>query len=81
MILGVYSMRDLKTEFTAPTFSMNDAVALRSFEAAIVQAHGELFTHKEDFQLFRIGSFDTEAGVLFPEKLPVLIGDGKDVEI
>ena len=79
MIVNVYSMRDLKSEFMAPTFSTNDAVAMRNFESAVEQSHDVLFTHRNDFQLFRIGSFDTEKGLLIPEDLPVLICEGKDV--
>lgn len=79
MTVGVYSMRDLKAEFTAPTYSANDAVAIRNFESAITQSQDVLFTHRNDFQLFRIGSYDTESGKLTPEELPVLIADGKDV--
>lgn len=79
MIVFVYSMRDIKSDFMAPTYSSNDAVAMRNFESAIEQSHDVLFTHRFDFQLFRIGSFDTDTGILTPEKLPVLIKDGKDV--
>jgi hypothetical protein len=79
MKLCVYSMRDLKSDFMAPNFSTNDAVAVRSFESAIEQSHDVLFTHRSDFQLFRIGSFDTETGHIDSEELPVLIADGKDV--
>lgn len=79
MNVFVYSMRDIKSDFMAPTYSSNDAVAMRNFESAIEQSRDVLFTHRFDFQLFRIGSFDTDTGILTPEKLPVLIKDGKDV--
>ena len=79
MVVKVYAMRDLKSEFMAPTYSTNDAVAMRNFESSIEQSHDVLFTHRNDFQLFRIGSFDTEKGILIPEDLPVLICEGKDV--
>lgn len=79
MIVYVYAMRDLKSNFMQPTVSTNDAVAMRSFESAIEQSSGELFTHRNDFQLFRIGSYDLDNGKLIPEDLPVLIMDGKDV--
>lgn len=81
MTLGVYAMRDLKTEFISPVCSANDEVARRNFESAISQSQDVLFTHREDFQLFKIGSFNTESGVLTPEKLPILIADGKDVVV
>lgn len=79
MIVNLYAMRDIKSNFMAPTVSMNDAVAMRSFESAIEQSQGELFTHRSDFQLFRIGKYDMDKGQLIPEEIPVLIMDGKDV--
>ena len=79
MNVFVYSMRDIKSDFMAPTYSSNDAVAMRNFESAIEQSHDVLFTHRSDFQLFRIGSFDTDTGVLTPEKVPILFKAGTDV--
>lgn len=79
MKINVYAMRDLKSSFMAPTVSPNDAVAARGFESAIEQAQGELFTHRQDFQLFRIARYDTEKGTIQPEEMPVLIMEGKDV--
>lgn len=79
MLVNVYAMRDLKSNFMSPTVSMNDPVAMRSFESAVQLSEGELFTHRNDFQLYRIGTFDLEKGKLVPEELPVLICEGKDV--
>lgn len=79
MTLKVYAMRDLKTTYMAPTVEQNDAQAARNFESAVQQSNGVLFTHRSDFQLFRIGEYDTEKGKLIPEEIPVLIVDGKDI--
>lgn len=79
MIVNIYAMRDLKSNFMTPTVSTNDAVAMRSFESAIEQSQGELFTHRSDFQLYRIGCYDLDKGTISPEDLPVLIMEGKDV--
>lgn len=79
MIVNLYAMRDLKTNFMSPTVSMNDAAAMRSFESAIESSQGELFTHRSDFQLYRLGTYDLEKGKLIPEELPVLICEGKDI--
>ena len=38
MNVFVYSMRDIKSDFMAPTYSSNDAVAMRNFESAIEQS-------------------------------------------
>lgn len=79
MIFNVYAMRDLRTGFMQPTISQNDPQAARQFESAIEQSHDILFTHRSDFQLFRIGQYDSDNGKLIPEEMPVLIMDGKDV--
>lgn len=79
MIVNVYAMRDLKSNFMSPTVSVNDAVAMRSFDSAVETATNELSTHRDDFQLFRIGRFDMDKGILIPEDLPVLVREGKDV--
>jgi hypothetical protein len=79
MIVNVYAMRDLKSNFMSPTVSVNDAVAMRSFESAIESSNNELFTHRNDFQLYRIGTYDMDKGQLIPEDLPVLVCEGKDV--
>lgn len=79
MFVNLYAVRDLKGAFGFPTTAQNDAIAMRSFESQIEQAHNELFTHRNDFQLYRIGTYDMEHAKIVPEDLPVLICEGKDV--
>lgn len=79
MKFNVYAMRDLKSGFLTPTVDQNDAMAARNFASSIQRSEGVLFTHKSDFQLYRIGEFDTDLGVINPEDFPVLVADGKDV--
>lgn len=64
MIYNLYSMHDDKTGFMAPTMDMNDESAIRNFNHAVVTSDGILYTHASDFALYRIGSFDTDHGVL-----------------
>ena len=79
MIINLYAMRDLKSDFKVPTYAVNDVVAARNFESAVEQSNDVLFTHRNDFQLYRVGSYDTDRGLIIPEDLPVLICEGKDV--
>ena len=44
-----------------------------------MESKGVLFTHASDFQLFRIGEFDSDKGVLIPAQLHELISDGAEV--
>lgn len=79
MKFNVYSIRDIKTGFLSPTFEINDAVAVRNFSHAVQQSGSVLFTHASDFQLFHIGTFDSDSGKLMPLELPILIAEGKDL--
>lgn len=80
MKLGIYSMRDRLTGFLQPTFDLNDAVALRNFEAAILQVRpgNLLHTNPEDYALYKLGDFDSDSGVLTPMS-PLQIATGSAV--
>lgn len=79
MMLNVYSIRDVRSGFLTPTVEQNDYIAARNFANAIMESHGVLFTHASDFQLFRIGEFDSDKGVLKPAQLHELVSDGAEV--
>lgn len=67
MIFGIYSIRDMKSGFLAPTCEVNDAVAQRNFEHAVLNSEQSLFfSHPEDYALFKIGEMDAEHGVISP---------------
>lgn len=67
MIFGVYSIRDMKSGFLAPSVEVNDAVAQRNFEHAVLNSEQSLFfSHPEDYVLMKIGEMDSDKGVLFP---------------
>lgn len=64
MIINVYAMKDARLGWLQPTFEPNDEVAFRNFEHA-VQTSGTIMTsHKTDFSLYKIGTFDTESGLI-----------------
>lgn len=64
MIFNVYSMRDEFTGFIQPTFEMSDNVAIRNFSFAINRKDTLMYANPKHFDLYRIGSFDTETGNL-----------------
>lgn len=66
MILGVYAIQDRLSGYLQPTFEINDAVALRNFEHAVLEGGSLLDSHASDYQLCRIGSYDDQTGVLTP---------------
>lgn len=67
MVFGIYSIRDMKSGFLAPTCEVNDAVARRNFEHAVLNSEQSLFfSHPEDYALYKIGEMDAEHGVISP---------------
>lgn len=79
MKMNVYCIQDVKTGFMTPTIDLNDQAAARNFASAVMQSQGVLFTHHEDFRLYRIGTFDQETGLLDPIVPIQLISDGASV--
>lgn len=73
MIIGVYSMRDIVSgQFNTPTFEVNDAYAVRSFRYAINNNNFYKYL-PADFDLFKIGEFDTEKGSIKPMDPTMLV--------
>lgn len=77
MKLSVYAIRDNKVGFMQPFVDSNDASAMRGFGFA-VNGQGVMSYSPADYDLFRVGSFDTDTGKL-EEELPVNICSGISV--
>lgn len=72
MKLGIYSICDARVGFTGSLMAdMNDASAMRNFENAVLQPNTIYSTHAKDYDLYRLGEYDTEDGtiVTHPKKL------------
>lgn len=82
MTTNLYALRDLKAECYVNIFDdLNDQTAIRKL-AAIAQQNPEaqIIKFKEDYQLYRIGTFDQKSGSIIPEvhhvvDLYALVGD------
>lgn len=79
MKFGVYSIRDAKTGFLSPAFEVNDQVAMRNFVHAVSNSDSVLFSHARDFDLYKIGTFDSDTGRIMPIEIPVMIISGASV--
>lgn len=75
----VYSYRDLKVGFGQPVVDMNDQSAIRGFSFAVNQNSNIMNFSPKDYDLYRIGEFDSEKGILISEKVPVLVVSGVSV--
>lgn len=66
----VCCVQDRKSElFASPMVFVNDADAIRNFADAVNRedANSMIYLHPDDYDLFRIGTFDDSDGVLVPE--------------
>lgn len=66
MIMNVYSIRDVKAGYLAPSLDINDQTAARGFKYAFSKPDTLQFSNVQDYDLFRIGTFDNETGVMCP---------------
>lgn len=77
-MINVYAIRDARTGFLTPTFEVNDAVASRNFHHACLNSDSLLFSHPQDYALYRLATFNPESGRIEPEDVPVFITDAKE---
>lgn len=66
MKFNLYAIRDAKVGFLSITVEQNDAVALRNFEHAKLNTQSLMFSHPADYELFRLGTYDSETGMIEP---------------
>lgn len=72
----MYSVRDKVTSFMPPICEINENSAIRNFAQAI--NNGNLQYQSEDFDLYRVGSFDDVSGEI-ETILPEFVVNGLQV--
>lgn len=75
----IFSYRDNKVGFGQPITDMNDQSAIRGFSYAINNNQGLMNFSPKDFDLYKIGEFDSEKGIILGYKAPELIVSGASV--
>lgn len=83
MIYGVYVIRDVKMGFTQPMLDSNDGTAVRNFETQVknAQYNPTLFFNRNDFSLYKLGTFNTENAKYELNDLPELLIEAVDVKV
>lgn len=79
MKFPVYSYRDKEVGFGSPIVESNDIVAMRGFSMQMNNPSSIMNFSPKDFDLYRIGEFDPDSGMIFPEPVPVLVCSGVSV--
>lgn len=78
MKYNIYSVRDVCNGFSVPVCDFNDKSAIRNFRTSLSSVSDVV---RRDYDLFRIGVFNVESGIVLPEVSPVLIFRGVDCEV
>lgn len=83
MNLNIYSIRDNKTGFMAPQLDKNHDAAKRNFKLSLATVSPESIMGfaPEDFDLYYIGTFDTDSGTISPTTVPELVSSGGSLEV
>lgn len=66
MINSLYAIRDIHSGFMQPMVDVNDETAKRNFAYMINNNPGVIAFRPADFELYLIGSIDSESGLLAP---------------
>lgn len=77
MTFNLYAVRDVKSTYMSPVVGSNDAQAMRSFRAGM-KSVPEYEVSPGDFELYRIGEFNNESGLISPTIPPVFICSGAE---
>lgn len=71
----IYSIRDLKVGFGFPQCDQSDQTAIRGFSFAVNTGDGMMGYQPKDYDLYKIGEFDTEKGTI-EGIIPELVANG-----
>lgn len=77
MKFPVYCVRDSYVGFGMPVLRDNDSVATRAFEFDCTRSDSPYSVRPECYQLYYIGEFDTDTGVI-SSVTPVMIASAND---
>lgn len=75
----VFSYRDKLVGFGSPVVDQNDVSAVRGFSYAINNSDGIMNFQPDNFELYKIGVFDTDKGTIYALDIPELIVSGSAV--
>lgn len=74
MILGMYSIYDKYTGYMVPAYQQSDEQARRMFAYDVNHAEMSVIkVNPDDFQLEKVGTFDTDTGHVTVQKPEVIV--------
>ena len=73
MIYGIYSMRDKLDGYMGLKLEGNDNVAIRNFSILVNDPSLSVSYNPDDFDLYKVGTFDSDSGELCHCKMAELV--------
>lgn len=73
MIVPICCMRDQLSGFMNPFVATNEKIAERDFKIVINDDSQSLYHNPQHFDLYKIGSFDTETGIISSIEPTILV--------
>lgn len=78
MNMNLYSVRDVNVGFNQPFVEVNDETAIRGFAYAV--NNSDIMGFKpQDFDLYCVGTFDTDCGKIEPMYPAIMVIHGTEV--
>lgn len=71
MIYNLYSVHDIYTGYNTPFYDISDGAARRAYETAI-EENPVMAKHRDDYQLRKLGTFDSDTGILKALEIEVM---------
>jgi len=84
MIQIICAVKDRAADaFGRPLFVPSVGLAIRSFSDEVNRSdvENQMFNHSDDFDLYEIGSFDDNTGIIDCHPQPKLLSLGKSVKV
>lgn len=70
----LFAVYDAKAEtFSAPYTIPKVELALRAFGEMVQDEETDIGKYPEDYQLLMLGEYDTDSGMIEPERMPVVV--------
>lgn len=71
MTYNLYSVHDIYTGYNLPFYDSSDGAARRAYETAI-EDNAVMATHRDDYQLRKLGTFDSDTGIIKSMEIEVI---------
>lgn len=75
MVYPIFVIKDSKVGFMNPAVDQNDFTAIRNLRVAMSDDHSIIKLHASDFSLYKIGTFDSESGIIDAFPSPEFVAD------